>query len=128
MMFVGFDPLILKHIVLGDLPKEKISNQVLSRNLENEAKTTLDGFNPCIYAQYLVDEQGESPSPKILEDILCWVEIYTFTDLVSLTRILDITPGRLTDEWLQLPACKQLEKASGSISKGRSREISRLNG
>ena len=76
LMMAGSDPLILQHFVQGDIPKAEKQNADLEKKLR-QLRNVGDSFCPSIYVQYLVNDQGESPTPQVLLDILDFVELYT---------------------------------------------------
>jgi hypothetical protein len=77
MMMVGWDPLILKHLVHGNIPAQRRKIPELQKKL-NQLRNLPAGIRtPSIYMQYLVDRDGNSPPPKVLLEILDHVEVYT---------------------------------------------------
>jgi hypothetical protein len=75
-MLASIDPLILQHIVSGDLPAAEHKNRKLMNMLaELKRKRPSDVF-PSIYIQYLVDSSGTSPTAAELSEMLDDVELY----------------------------------------------------
>jgi hypothetical protein len=76
-MLASFDTKVLKHLVMGDLPRASRVDRELTQTLRKLTYLGKDVRCPCIYIQYLVDSQGFSPTPKTLFEILDAVEKYT---------------------------------------------------
>ena len=75
-MLAGIPNIILKHLVLGDIPKEGKTNRELRNKLNDLLLHRSDDGLPCIYIQYLTDSAGESPTAATLTSILDDVELY----------------------------------------------------
>jgi hypothetical protein len=65
-MMIGWDPLILKHLVHMSYPRSSKPLKSLSKNIET----------PSIYLQYLGDVNGNAPPQKDLLRILDYAEDY----------------------------------------------------
>lgn len=75
VMLLGMDSLVLEHFVKGDLPKAEKSNVTLQKRLRKLKNLGPKEKCPLIYAQYLVDKNGESPCPKVLLEVLDKAEL-----------------------------------------------------
>jgi len=76
VMLLGMDGLVLEHFVKGDLPKAEKSDAALQKRLRKLRNLGRKEKCPSIYAQYLVDKNGESPCPKVLLEVLEKAELY----------------------------------------------------
>jgi hypothetical protein len=76
LMVLGWDPLVLHHFVRGDIPKAYEENRDLRKILQSQRTTATKVARPCIYAQYLADGEGNSPTVATLNKILDSVDIY----------------------------------------------------
>lgn len=76
VILLGMDALVLEHFVKGDLPKAEKRNAALQKTLRK--LKNLGPKEKClsIYAQYLVDKNGESPCTKVLLEVLGKAELY----------------------------------------------------
>ncbi len=77
LMMAGWDPLILKHLVHGNIPAQQKKIPELGMKLRELRNLPVGIRIPSIYMQYLVDSNGKSPPPKVLLKILDYVEVYT---------------------------------------------------
>jgi hypothetical protein len=76
-MLASFDTKILKHLIMGDLPRAARQDPELTQTLSKVTNVGKDVRCPCIYIQYIVNSQGFSPTPKTIFEILDAVEKYT---------------------------------------------------
>jgi hypothetical protein len=84
LIMAGWDPLILEHLVHGDLPAAALTDAELEKKLRKLKNIpAINECCPCIYMQYLVDTIGKSPTPEILGKILDFVEMYAKADDVK---------------------------------------------
>jgi len=68
--------LILKHIIMGDLPRACSENVGLMRHLDSLKPTDRKADCPSVYIFYLVNNSGHSPTPRELMKILDTAEEY----------------------------------------------------
>jgi len=76
IMMIGWDPLILKHLVHGDIPSQYQKGGELSKKLRALKNLPKNIETPSIYMQYLVDLDGNAPPQKDLLKILDYAEDY----------------------------------------------------
>jgi hypothetical protein len=76
-MLASFDSKVLKHLVMGDIPRAARQDRQLEKALRKLMNMEKKTRCPSIYIQYLVDNQGFSPTPKKLYEILDDAEKYT---------------------------------------------------
>ncbi|KAN0100007.1 hypothetical protein V8E51_013782 [Hyaloscypha variabilis] len=76
IMLVHWDPLILKHLVHGDIPVEYNKKGDLYKKLRDLRNLPKGVRIPSIYIQCLVDSAGKSPPKKVLLEILDHAESY----------------------------------------------------
>jgi hypothetical protein len=76
VMMIGWDPLILKHLVHGDIPSQYQKGGELSKKLRALKNLPKNIETPSIYMQYLVDLDGNAPPQKDLLKILDYAEDY----------------------------------------------------
>ena len=74
-MVIGWDPLVLKHLVQGDIPEEAARNPVLRNTLRNLRNLEYQSC-PATYAQFLTDQNGKATTPKHLLKILDLSDLY----------------------------------------------------
>jgi hypothetical protein len=74
LMLISYEPLILKHIVRGNLARAAMTDKELGRKLQQ----LYDAGNakPCIYEHYLVNNDGIAPTPNMLYDAMDTIELY----------------------------------------------------
>ncbi len=75
LMMIGMDSLVLESFTMGNIPYQETQDDELKKRLR---KLTHLGTArcPCIYAQYLVDKYGKSPSPNSIIKILDAAKAY----------------------------------------------------
>lgn len=76
VMMLGMDEQILEHFVKGDLSEAEKGNPDLRKSLRKLKSLGPKERCPSIYAQYLVDKDGKSPTPRILTEVLDHAELY----------------------------------------------------
>jgi len=102
LMLVGWDPLILEHLVRGGLPAAALADAKLEKKLRKLKNIpAINECCPCIYMQYLVDTDGKSPTPEILGKILDDVEMYAKAedDADDLAFVGDIDSALFSTNW-----------------------------
>lgn len=91
-MLAGIPNIILKHLVLGDIPKEGKTNRELRNKLNDLLLHRSDDGLPCIYIQYLTDSAGESPTAATL------ISIYMTWSFISEAMETQLTVTRISSQ------------------------------
>jgi len=111
IMLVDWDPLILKHLVHGDIPAEYYKKGDLYKKLRALRNLPKEIKIPSIYIQYLVDRDGKSPPKKDLIEILDYAETYIngiddHTDNSSHHLAITVDQARPSQLWTKNGAMK----------------------
>lgn len=110
LMLLGFDPDILHAFVEGDIPKQAKSNRSLDRKLRLIKNVEKEEYCPSIYAQYLINSLGESPTPATLLKIMDSIELYSkglgTRDAESESLAAKVDTARPTQNWSMATARK----------------------
>jgi hypothetical protein len=106
LIMAGWDPLILEHLVHGDLPAAALTDAELEKKLRKLKNIpAINECCPCIYMQYLVDTIGKSPTPEILGKILDFVEMYAKAeDVKDMAFVARIDSALASPNWGRISA------------------------